>query len=91
MKQIVNVEQAKRLVKSRLYIGRVLNYQPTIGELIEWIRIHTKQEYTLSIMEWDESYTVSVDDGSIEIFETEETELIDALVELVIKIKEETK
>ena len=79
MKQIVDFEQAKRLALSGVYIGNVLNYQPTIGELIEWICEHRQINGTRQLFEVSEYL------NKMGIWRSE---LINALVELAIKIKE---
>ena len=70
---------------------------PTIGELIEWISKNESDEVVIgktywvssvkNYSEWDAVFFI---DGEIQC-KTKEPELIDALVELAIKIKEVAK
>ena len=96
MKQIVDFEQAKRLKElgiemNPMYLknGMKANAYPTIGELIEWIK---EQGYDFTI---ERTHDDGSDDWMIYTWEMKLTahgyELIDALVELCIKIKEEEK
>ncbi|MCK5603057.1 hypothetical protein KAR91_14330 [Candidatus Pacearchaeota archaeon] len=94
MKQIVDFEQARQLfiakinIKTELVIvvGAREIAQPTIGELIEWIDENIKKEkpYNWCIGRYNTDWQL------IQPFKlTRGVELIDALVDLCIKIKEQ--
>jgi hypothetical protein len=85
MKQIVETLQGQTLVEYGITLSNGKT-PPTIGELIEWIK---EQGYDFTI---ERTHDDGSDDWVIYTWEMKLTahgyELIDALVELAIKIKE---
>lgn len=84
MKQIVGRVQAERLWDAGIEIIKA----PTIGELIEWIKENAPKGCYLSIDFGLNCHICCVNEVRSILFGHKNTELIDALVELAIKIKE---
>jgi hypothetical protein len=107
MRQITTFEQAKRLhrfgieVSNHYYMSEKFlhrgNYcnkhrfpAPTIGELIEWIDENGKGFLSMNSFDADKRHwDVSMVTGALNA--DDQNELIDALVDLAIKIKEQGK
>ncbi len=104
MKQRIDFNQAKQLWDEKVIIqypekyfdkdgwcaGLTLRSEypaATIGEMIAWIEGST--DYCITIVREIGAWSIST--GHLGKLESFQTELIDALVELALKIKEETK